>query len=125
MEAAQNNAATVADANPPAYPMPPTAPFPGQQQQYSMQPAPMPMAPVAQVGQPMGAPPMDPAMAAAIAGQQYRDQLFAQCAMGNHERVTEYGVLGIITAVVCFPCGLICLFADTKHKCQRCGVSMV
>lgn len=32
--------------------------------------------------------------------------VFAQCAMGNHERKTEYGMCGIITAVVSFK--LVC-----------------
>jgi len=57
-------------------------------------------------------------------GQNYRDQLFAQCAMGNHERKTEYGICGIITAVVLFPIGLICLFIDTNVKCTRCGIAL-
>ena len=60
---------------------------------------------------------------ASIIAQNYRDQcqlhfvlsrptnsysnylyylVFAQCAMGNHERKTEYGLCGIITAVVSF-----------------------
>ncbi|KAF8800560.1 hypothetical protein BYT27DRAFT_7262720 [Phlegmacium glaucopus] len=60
----------------------------------------------------------------ANAGQQYRDQLFALCAQGQHERKTEYGVCGIITAIACFPIGLICLFMDTNVKCSRCGVSL-
>ncbi len=33
----------------------------------------------------------------------------ARCARGDHDVETKYGVCGIITAVVCFPCGLICL----------------
>ncbi|KAH9478456.1 hypothetical protein JR316_0008911 [Psilocybe cubensis] len=44
--------------------------------------------------------PVDPVMGAAIAGQQYRDQLLAQCAAGQHEVVTNYGILGIIMAVL-------------------------
>jgi hypothetical protein len=57
----------------------------------------------------------------ALVGQQYRDQckslpsysleiciliitlVFALCAQGQHERKTEYGVCGIITAIVCLP----------------------
>ncbi|KAK7020541.1 hypothetical protein R3P38DRAFT_3198168 [Favolaschia claudopus] len=34
------------------------------------------------------------------------------------------GVCGIITAVVCFPIGLICLFIDTEQKCDRCGIKL-
>ncbi|KAF8966605.1 hypothetical protein BDZ97DRAFT_620977 [Flammula alnicola] len=63
-----------------------------------------------------------PALDAATLGQQYRDQLFAQCAMGNHQPKTNFGICGIITAVMCFPCGLICLFKDTDITCARCGV---
>jgi hypothetical protein len=29
--------------------------------------------------------------------------------MGQHDPVTRYGVCGIITAILCFPIGLICL----------------
>ncbi|KAF4616384.1 hypothetical protein D9613_008450 [Agrocybe pediades] len=61
-------------------------------------------------------------MDAAAVGQAYRDQLFAECARGNHQRTTSYGICGIITAVVCFPIGLICLFTDSEQKCARCGV---
>ncbi|KAF8155761.1 hypothetical protein B0H34DRAFT_798882 [Crassisporium funariophilum] len=67
----------------------------------------------------------NPAVPTAVgAGEAYRDQLFAQCAQGNHERKTEYGMCGILTAVFCFPCGLICLFSDSQEKCSRCGVSL-
>ncbi|KAI0712260.1 hypothetical protein C8Q76DRAFT_482262 [Earliella scabrosa] len=47
--------------------------------------------------------------------------VFAMCAQGNHDIETKYGVAGIITAVLCFPCGLFCLFADTEKRCVRCG----
>jgi len=68
---------------------------------------------------PPGVVPVDPAQNAMLVGQNYRDQcqfhnlclltailiiwttvVFAQCALGNHERKTEYGMFGIITAVV-------------------------
>ncbi|PPQ99270.1 hypothetical protein CVT24_009315 [Panaeolus cyanescens] len=71
-----------------------------------------------------GAPgqvPYNPQMAMA-AGQNYANQLFALCAQGQHERVTKYGMFGIIMAVMCFPCGLICLFTDTEERCGRCGI---
>ena len=32
------------------------------------------------------------------------------CAAGNHDYTKKYGVCGIITAILCFPCGLICLW---------------
>jgi hypothetical protein len=57
------------------------------------------------------------ALGDAPAGQQYRDQcksilsigtsysnyitVFALCAQGRHERKREYGLCGIITAIVC------------------------
>ncbi|KAF8212142.1 hypothetical protein K438DRAFT_1806041 [Mycena galopus ATCC 62051] len=63
-------------------------------------------------------------MSAAQVGEQYRAQLFAQCAQGIHQPTTKYGVCGIITAVVCFPIGLICLFTDTEQKCDRCGIKL-
>ncbi|KAF7294857.1 hypothetical protein MIND_01023600 [Mycena indigotica] len=57
-------------------------------------------------------------------GENYRAQLFAQCAQGQHSPTTKYGVCGIITAVVCFPIGLICLFIDTEQRCDRCGIKL-
>lgn len=83
-------------------------------------------------------PAQTPQMANVSAGQQYQQQreflfqplrylargqllcricrlrltstaVFAMCAAGNHDVTTKYGVFGIIMAVVCFPCGLICL----------------
>ncbi|CAA7264400.1 unnamed protein product [Cyclocybe aegerita] len=96
----------------------PTPPIPPQQQD-----RPSTMTPPVQT-QPTATPgPMDPASLAAL-GRQYRDQLFAQCAIGNHERTTTYGVCGIVTAIFCFPCGLICLFNDVEEKCARCGVNL-
>lgn len=35
--------------------------------------------------------------------------VFAMCAQGNHDVTTKYGMAGIITAIVCFPCGLLAL----------------
>ncbi|KAK7022693.1 hypothetical protein VNI00_017019 [Paramarasmius palmivorus] len=78
-------------------------------------------------GPTMMQPPMqrqpEPKSAAQI-GEEYRAGLFAQCAQGIHEPKTQYGPCGIITAVLCFPCGLICLFTDTEQKCARCGVKL-
>jgi len=91
-------------------------------------------------------------------GQQYRNQrkrcpersllldhtlfsVFAQCARGNHDETTSFGLCGIICAILLFPIGLIFLwyanlyfFQPTKHlvlssidtekKCARCGVRL-
>ncbi|KAG5721629.1 hypothetical protein E4T56_gene5196 [Termitomyces sp. T112] len=59
--------------------------------------------------------------AAAELGEQYRAAQFAKCAQGEHNRETKYGICGIITAVVCFPIGLICLCMDKEEVCTRCG----
>ncbi|GLB41164.1 putative uncharacterized conserved protein (DUF2367) [Lyophyllum shimeji] len=71
-------------------------------------------------------PPQPPQPAArtltdAELGEQYRAAQFAQCAQGNHVRTVKYGVCGIITAVILFPVGLLCLFADKEEICARCG----
>ena len=39
----------------------------------------------------------------------YAHAVLARCARGDHDVETKFGVCGIITAIVCFPCGLICL----------------
>ncbi|KAF8503471.1 hypothetical protein F5888DRAFT_1799794 [Russula emetica] len=57
-------------------------------------------------------------------GQQYRNQLFAQCARGNHDEMTSFGLCGIICAILLFPIGLIFLCIDTEKKCSRCGVRL-
>ena len=70
------------------------------------------------------------------------------CAAGQHDPTKKYGVCGIITAIVCFPCGLICPLyvstisptraltlmtspltvivpassTDVEKRCVRCGV---
>ncbi|KAI0766372.1 hypothetical protein BD413DRAFT_481104, partial [Trametes elegans] len=58
----------------------------------------------------------------ASVGQQYQNELMAMCATGNHDVSKKYGVAGIICAILCFPCGLICLFSDVEKRCVRCGV---
>ncbi|KAI0273723.1 hypothetical protein BC834DRAFT_785015, partial [Gloeopeniophorella convolvens] len=58
------------------------------------------------------------------AGQQYRNQLFARCARGDHEVTTSFGLCGIICAILLFPIGLIFLCIDTEKKCVRCGVRL-
>ncbi|KAJ3512752.1 hypothetical protein NLJ89_g3341 [Agrocybe chaxingu] len=113
------------DQAPPPYPLPDRAsplqviPTPTSAQQDQLSPI---ISPVQ--AQPTSIhDPMSPTSAATL-GQQYRDQLFAQCALGNHEKTTRYGICGIIAAIVLFPFGLICLFTDTEKKCARCGVRL-
>ena len=36
--------------------------------------------------------------------------VFALCAQGQHDVTNKYGVVGIILAIVCFPCGLFALW---------------
>ncbi|KAJ7581256.1 hypothetical protein C8J56DRAFT_794447 [Mycena floridula] len=93
---------------------------PAYDTQYSQQQ--VPMQPINNL-QPPQAPQM-PKSASQI-GEEYRAQLFARCAQGAcMSLTTKYGVCGIITAVVCFPIGLICLFMDTEQKCARCGIRL-
>ncbi|KAJ7097824.1 hypothetical protein B0H15DRAFT_623061 [Mycena belliarum] len=96
-----------------------------QQQGYAPQPqacpGPSPSQPELSGHQPQSYPSQ---RSAAQVGEEYRAQLFAQCAQGIHQPTTKYGVCGIITAVVCFPIGLICLFTDTEQKCDRCGIKL-
>ncbi|KAK0210925.1 hypothetical protein DFS33DRAFT_1378901 [Desarmillaria ectypa] len=84
----------------------PQPPLP-QQQSSNMQP-------------PQQAPQRTPAQI----GDEYRSALYAQCAAGVHDPTTKFGICGIITAVICFPIGLICLFMDTEQKCDRCGAKL-
>ncbi|KAK7021304.1 hypothetical protein VNI00_017479 [Paramarasmius palmivorus] len=49
-------------------------------------------------------------------GDEYLLSLFAKCAEGKHQRVTQYGCTGVIMAACLFPVGL-----DREVKCQRCG----
>ncbi|KAN0140721.1 hypothetical protein V8E53_001165 [Lactarius tabidus] len=57
-------------------------------------------------------------------GRQYRDQMLALCARGEHDVVTSFGLCGIICAILLFPIGLIFLCIDTEKKCARCGVRL-
>ncbi|KAJ4475217.1 hypothetical protein C8J55DRAFT_517635 [Lentinula edodes] len=93
-----------------------------QPPQSAVQPQPLVQPPPVTLPQPEMLPPH--VMSVEQAGEQYRTQLFAQCAQGIHDPDTKYGVCGIITAVVCFPIGLICLFTDTEQRCHRCGVRL-
>jgi len=94
---------------PPEYlPAPPTPAYPMQPQQYPT----------------MTAPVYNPMAIQAAVGEQYHQGLFAQCATGNHDRDTKYGACGIITAVICFPIGLLALFIDREVRCARCSVRL-
>ncbi|KAJ7343398.1 hypothetical protein DFH08DRAFT_225708 [Mycena albidolilacea] len=109
---------------PPVYSGPPAGPYQQPQQAYQQQSPPQSYAPQ-QGYAPQPTPQTHPSqMSAQQVGEQYRAQLFAQCAQGIHQPTTKYGVCGIITAVVCFPIGLICLFVDTEQKCDRCGIKL-
>ncbi|KAF7344840.1 hypothetical protein MVEN_01645700 [Mycena venus] len=57
-------------------------------------------------------------------GDQYRANLYAQCAQGMHQSSRKFGVFGIVMAVLFFPFGFICLFWDMQIKCDRCGVKL-
>jgi len=54
-------------------------------------------------------------------GTDFQNQLYARCARGEHDVVVKYGPCGIITAIACFPIGLIALLIDKEEKCIRCG----
>ncbi|TRM56233.1 hypothetical protein BD626DRAFT_414471 [Schizophyllum amplum] len=89
------------------------------------EPQPSSAAPVEQpAGVHLHPPAPQPQPDAAQLGEQYRAELFARCAQGVHDPTTKYGMCGIITAVLCFPCGLICLFSDAEQRCDRCGVKL-
>jgi len=88
----------------------------------------LPMA-TAQPGQPqvtyvMMQPAMQAAPAAVDIGSQYRNELYARCARGDHVSVTRYGPCGIITSIILFPLGLIALIFDSERRCERCGVPL-
>ncbi|KAJ3909112.1 hypothetical protein F5879DRAFT_934726 [Lentinula edodes] len=42
----------------------------------------------------------------------------------KHNQKTKYGICGILTAILCFPCGLLCLFSDRKKRCARCNIAL-
>ncbi|KIK08282.1 hypothetical protein K443DRAFT_85829 [Laccaria amethystina LaAM-08-1] len=90
-----------------------------------MEPQPsVPTAPPAQIppSQPPPAYPTSQPISAAAKGEQYHQELLARCAAGQHEYTTRFGPCGIITAIFCFPIGLICLFKDSERRCTRCGI---
>ncbi|KAF5315623.1 hypothetical protein D9611_004771 [Ephemerocybe angulata] len=115
-------------APPPSYEMPqagtPQAGTPQAGTPYIPSPVGQPGTPqYVNVGQPQPTPQLHSSEAARI-GEEYRSGLLAQCAQGNHDRKTTFGVCGIITAVICFPIGLIALCIDTEDRCARCGVRL-
>ncbi|KAJ2914013.1 hypothetical protein MD484_g6390, partial [Candolleomyces efflorescens] len=63
-------------------------------------------------------------MTAAERGELYRSELYGRCAAGVHEPSTKFGPCGIITAIVCFPIGLLCLLVDNERRCTVCGVKL-
>ncbi|KAL0946616.1 hypothetical protein HGRIS_012813 [Hohenbuehelia grisea] len=123
----QANVAPPQGPAPPAYPTPsydgqqPYQPQQQQQQAYPPQNG-MQSPPLVHQPPPMTSPPVQ--RTAAEVGRDYQAELFARCAQGLHEPTTKYGMCGIITAVICFPIGLICLFTDTEQKCARCGTTL-
>ncbi|KAJ6529433.1 hypothetical protein DFH09DRAFT_1185103 [Mycena vulgaris] len=132
------------DKGSPAYTPPAAAPGSYQQPQPAHYAQSQPQAPQGYAQQPQGyaqpppqgyaqqpmaqgyapQPQLQTQLSAAQIGENFRGQLFAQCAQGIHQPTTKYGVFGIITAVVCFPCGLIALFIDVERKCDRCGIKL-
>ncbi|CCM04645.1 uncharacterized protein FIBRA_06829 [Fibroporia radiculosa] len=68
-----------------------------------------PAQPVQSQPQPAPQPQVDPAEREAALGRQYQEQLFARCARGDHEVTTKHGPIGIISAILLFPIGLLCL----------------
>lgn len=45
----------------------------------------------------------------------------ALCQQKGHEPMTNYGTLGILSAIFCFPVGIICCLLDQRTMCRRCG----
>jgi len=43
------------------------------------------------------------------------------CPNGQHIYIVNYGLFGILCAIVFFPVGILCLLADKKRVCTRCG----
>ncbi|KAL4249076.1 hypothetical protein ABKN59_007504 [Abortiporus biennis] len=136
-----DHSAASSNPPPPAYPIPsvskdtpPQGPYavaPQQQQgspyppntmQYTTQPQMMMVGggmPQPQIG---GIPQQQQLNNDVTVGTQFQNQLYAQCAQGNHDTVRKYGQCGIITAVCCFPCGLLAMLFDYEERCARCGV---
>jgi hypothetical protein len=52
--------------------------------------------------------------------QQYAVELCSKDGQ-PHNYQRDFTCCGIAWAVLCFPCGLICLFNDRKTKCIKCN----
>ncbi|KAJ6623560.1 hypothetical protein B0H10DRAFT_2010503 [Mycena sp. CBHHK59/15] len=128
MPSASSDKTTLAYQPPNPAPGPPLyTPPAGPPQGYQQPPPPQGYAP--QASSPGYAPQPQPQAhpsqrSAAQIGEEYRAQLYAQCAQGIHQPTTKYGLCGLICAIVFFPIGLICLFTDTEQKCDRCGIKL-
>lgn len=111
--------------SPPPYPM-------DKPMEKAMPPPIAPMGPPYPVAGPSGSGPtvvvehryMMPEDMEAQAGRRYHDQLLARCAKGQHEATTKFGPCGIITSVIMFPIGLLCLMVDQEKRCSRCGAKI-
>ncbi|KAH7871563.1 uncharacterized protein C8R40DRAFT_1120987 [Lentinula edodes] len=43
----------------------------------------------------------------------------------THNQKTKYGICGILTAILCFPCGLMFIVSsDRKKRCARCNIAL-
>ncbi|KAF9792065.1 hypothetical protein BJ322DRAFT_1026896 [Thelephora terrestris] len=93
-------------------PTPPQRPTPAARPQYPPQPS------------PRTRDNLTPQQREVRIGQEYRDRLLAQCANGEHDATTTFGICGIICAVLLFPIGLLCLCVDNETKCSRCGARL-
>lgn len=65
--------------------------------------------------------PLSPEAEAVEQGRRYQEQLLARCAAGDHAPYYSYGPAGIISSVLLFPVGLVCLCLDRERRCARCG----
>jgi len=124
-------------AKPPLSPGPPSygqqQPLQQPQQQQQQQPMmsnfqnapPMPMQASVGVGQPQYPPQQfgNPALGAnnIVVVNQQSGGGGGWCTDGQHVYSLHYGMCGIVSAIVFFPIGLLCLFADMKRVCSRCG----
>ncbi len=39
---------------------------------------------------------------------------------GEHRFQREFTLVGLLWAVLCFPCGIICLLRDRETRCEKC-----
>ncbi|KAG8863558.1 hypothetical protein FRB96_008298 [Tulasnella sp. 330] len=50
----------------------------------------------------------------------YGVTLDQQCAQQGHIITSRFGIVGILSAIFLFPCGIIVCFMDQTEKCERC-----